>query len=109
MSATSGETTTVSPPMISAGTWKHNDFPEPVGITVNTLRPSRTASIADSCPGRKSSKPNTSLRTWRFEVCCALGEFIRVFLRWAESVGLYDSYIYGAVGRARFYTVTRSI
>ena len=33
--AISGETTTVSPSLTSAGTWKQSDLPEPVGITVS--------------------------------------------------------------------------
>ena len=38
LSAKSGDTT-VRPPITSAGTRRHNDLPEPVGITVSTLRP----------------------------------------------------------------------
>ena len=48
ISATSGDTTTVRPSITSAGTWKHSDLPEPVGITVSTLRPPSSASMTAS-------------------------------------------------------------
>ena len=59
ISAISGDTTTVSPRMTSAGIWKHSDLPEPVGITVSALRPASRAAIAASWPGRKFSNPKT--------------------------------------------------
>ncbi len=65
ISAISGETTTVSPSRSSAGSWKHSDFPPPVGITASTSRPSATAVTISSWPGRKASKPQTSLRRAR--------------------------------------------
>src|SRR5215831_4714137 len=37
-------------------------LPEPVGATARTSRPASWASITDACPGRKSSRPNTSRR-----------------------------------------------
>ena len=65
ISATSGDTTTVSPSLTSAGTWKQSDLPEPVGITASTLRPARSASITASWPGRNASNPNTVPSTRR--------------------------------------------
>ena len=65
ISATSGETTTVSPSITSAGTWKHSDLPEPVGITVSTFRPPSSASITAAWPGRNASNPNTEPSTRR--------------------------------------------
>ena len=50
-----GETTTVCPTMTSAGTWKHSDLPEPVGITASTLRPASSAPIAASWSGRNAA------------------------------------------------------
>ncbi len=41
------------------------ELTDPVGITVSTLRPARSASMAASWPGRNPSNPNTSLSTWR--------------------------------------------
>src|SRR5207237_1973622 len=35
----SGDTTSVSPAVMSAGSWKQSDFPAPVGSTARTLRP----------------------------------------------------------------------
>ena len=58
--AIKGDTTTVSPSMTRAGIWKQRDLPEPVGITVSAWRPSRSASITASWPGRNPSKPKTS-------------------------------------------------
>ena len=63
ISATSGETTTVRPPLTRAGTWKQSDLPEPVGITASTWRPASRPSTTCSWPGRKRSKPKVSWRT----------------------------------------------
>ena len=49
------ETTTVCPPMTGAGTWKHSDLPEPVGITASTLHPASSAPITASWPGRNAA------------------------------------------------------
>ena len=48
MSAIRGDTTIVRPLISKAGTWKHNDLPEPVGITVSTWRPASRASTTRS-------------------------------------------------------------
>ena len=53
----------VNPPVTSDGIWKQSDFPDPVGMTVRILRPANSVSTTSSCPGRKLSKPKTSLRT----------------------------------------------
>src|SRR3954469_6236381 len=39
------------------------DLPAPVDITTSVSRPASTASIASSCPGRNSEKPNASRAT----------------------------------------------
>jgi len=44
MRAMSGEITIVGPLLSTAGSWKHNDLPEPVARTPSTSRP---ASIAE--------------------------------------------------------------
>ena len=41
----------VSPPFTSAGTWKHSDLPEPVGITQSTLRPGQHGIDGRFLPG----------------------------------------------------------
>jgi hypothetical protein len=48
MSEMSGETTTVSPGSMSAGTWKHSDLPPPVGRMTSVSRPASTALTASS-------------------------------------------------------------
>src|SRR5215216_4786376 len=40
------------------------DLPAPVGITTSTSCPDMTASMASSCPGRRSSKPNRLRASW---------------------------------------------
>jgi len=42
-----------------------SDFPAPVGMTPMQSRPASTVSMIFSCPGRKSSKPKTPVRTSR--------------------------------------------
>src|SRR6185436_4210433 len=43
----------------TAGAWKHNDFPPPVGRTTTLSRASRIACIASRWRGRNSEKPQT--------------------------------------------------
>ena len=80
ISATSGDTTTVRPSPTSAGTWKHSDLPEPVGITASALRPDSSVSITASWPGRNTSNPKTSRST-------VLAAAIAVSPAWAPCVG----------------------
>ena len=49
--------TTVPAGRASAGTWKHRDFPAPVGMMASTSSPARMARITSSCTGRKLSYP----------------------------------------------------
>ena len=69
ISAISGERTSVTPLRRMAGSWKHRDFPPPVGITAITSRPFRTSRTIASCPGRNESNPNERFRCAR---SCAL-------------------------------------
>jgi hypothetical protein len=82
MRDTSGETTMVSPPSATAGTWKQTDFPAPVGSTASACRPAITLSTTGRWDGRKSGNPKWVLRArcaaaavgmghdaWRRELC----------------------------------------
>ncbi len=51
--------------MTRAGTWKHSDLPQPVGIAASALRPASRVSITAYCPGRNASNPNISDSTRR--------------------------------------------
>ena len=66
-----GETTTVNPGSASAGSWKHSDFPPPVGRRAKTSLPANASWMISACKGRKASKPK----------CCfsAPAESIQVF------------------------------
>ena len=57
INAISGETTTVKPSRINAGSWKQSDFPPPVGSTANTSFPASASRMISSCKGRNEVKP----------------------------------------------------
>ena len=59
ISATSGDTTTVSPGSISEGSWNVNDLPPPVGSSSSADWPRSTRSTAHCWPVRKPRKPQT--------------------------------------------------
>ena len=56
ISATSGETTIVTPGRTSAGSWKQKLLPNPVGSSPSTLRPSATARISGELLALRSSR-----------------------------------------------------
>ena len=45
------------PGRTTAGAWKHNDLPPPVGSTTSESRLARTVSIASRCKGRNDVYP----------------------------------------------------
>ena len=55
MRAMRGVTTSARPSFIMAGTWKHMDFPPPVGSMASVSRPSRAEVTISFCMGRKLS------------------------------------------------------
>ena len=57
MSAMSGLTTTVRPPLQKAGAWKHRLLPDPVGITTRLSAPASAARMGRSCAGRSAVTP----------------------------------------------------
>src|SRR5256886_1437178 len=61
----SGDTTSVNPAVMSAGSWKHNDFPAPVGSTARTLRPASSGPSTLSWWTRNAARPNRSSRSSR--------------------------------------------
>jgi len=62
ISAMSGVTTRHTPVWHSAGTWKHIDFPPPVGMSPRVSRLSRMLLMMSVCMPRKSSYPQYCLR-----------------------------------------------
>src|SRR5207237_3350361 len=61
----SGDTTSVNPAVMSAGSWKHSDFPAPVGSTARTLRPASSGPSTFSWWIRSAGWPNRSRRNTR--------------------------------------------
>src|SRR5438128_3966236 len=61
----SGDTTSVNPGAISAGSWKQSDFPAPVGSTARTLRPASSGPSTLSWWTRNAVRPKRSLRSSR--------------------------------------------
>src|SRR5947208_3753681 len=61
----SGGTTSVNPAVMSAGSWKHSDFPAPVGSTARTLRPASSGPSTFSWWIRSAGWPNRSRRNTR--------------------------------------------
>ena len=55
ISAISGDTTMHNPSLAKAGTWKHTDFPPPVGSSASVSCPSNTDWMISCCIGRKAS------------------------------------------------------
>ena len=45
------------PSRIMAGSWKHSDFPPPVGRMASTSSPARAEEIISSCLGRNDVYP----------------------------------------------------
>src|SRR2546422_675412 len=65
ISEINGETTSVSPRAKSAGSWKHNDFPAPVGRTARTFRPASKGPSTLSWCTRNAAWPNRSASSAR--------------------------------------------
>src|SRR5438132_1006287 len=61
----SGDTTSVNPGAISAGSWKQSDFPAPVGSTARTLRPASSGPSTFSWWTRNAGWPNRSCKSSR--------------------------------------------
>src|SRR5690606_21746280 len=57
INAIRGEITRHSFPCINAGTWKHIDFPPPVGSTASVSFPFNADRMMSCCKGRNASKP----------------------------------------------------
>jgi hypothetical protein len=55
----------VGPSISSAEAWYTNDFPDPVGETSSTSRPSSSDTIACSWPGSREECPKCSAATRR--------------------------------------------
>src|SRR5437879_8665242 len=56
----SGDTTSVRPGAMRAGSWKQSDFPAPVGSTASTLRPASSGPSTFSWWIRNAGWPNRS-------------------------------------------------
>src|SRR6266571_459269 len=65
ISEMSGDTTSVNPAVIRAGSWKQSDFPAPVGRTASTLRPASSGPSTFSWWIRSAGWPKRSRKSTR--------------------------------------------
>ena len=70
------------PSRIMAGSWKHSDFPPPVGRMASTSSPARAEEIISSCLGLKVVYPQ-----YFFNISFTLAKIMNILAKYLHTCG----------------------